>query len=350
METITLQEQYQALRERHPRMRIRDAARELNVSELELLELQLGEGVIRLEGDWKTLLKEVVHLGYVMALTRNEYAVHERKGVYDNVSFMKNHNMGVAVNEDIDLRLFMDNWVYGYAVRLESRKRVLHGLQFFNPYGEAVHKIYLTERSHPQAYAELVERYRAADQRTATVVERRPAVAVAPENEQVDVESFRREWLALKDTHDFFPLLRKYDLPRTQALRLAPEGHARRLDNRVVEHFFSRAAERQLPIMAFVGNDGCLQIHTGPVRKIVPLDPWFNVMDPEFNLHLDTSGIAETWMVRKPTSDGIVTGLEVYDAAGNMILQCFGKRKPGRPELPEWRALAEELCAQEQDY
>lgn len=350
METITLQEQYQTLRERHPRMRIRDAARALNVSELELLELQLGAGVVRLEDNWKALLKEVVDLGYVMALTRNEHAVHERKGVYDNVSFMKNHNMGVAVNEDIDLRLFMDGWVYGYAVRMESGKHVLHGLQFFNGFGEAVHKIYLTKRSNPQAYANLVERYRAADQRTPAMVERRPPSAgEAPEEKPVDAEAFRREWLALKDTHDFFPLLRKYDLERTRALRLAPAGHAQRLDNRAVERFFTLAAERELPIMVFVGNDGCLQIHTGPVHKIMPLDHWFNIMDPEFNLHLDTSGIAETWLVRKPTADGIVTSLEVYDAAGELIVQCFGKRKPGRPELPEWQALAEELSAGGQD-
>jgi hypothetical protein len=41
-----------------------------------------------------------------------------------------------------------------------------------------------------------------------------------------------------------------------------------------------------MPVMIFVGNMGCIQIHGGPVEKIVPMGPWINVMDPRFNLHL----------------------------------------------------------------
>ena len=53
-------------------------------------------------------------LGYVMALTRNDYCVHERKGVYDNITFYEGaHNMGVALNPDIDLRFL---WMPGTTV------------------------------------------------------------------------------------------------------------------------------------------------------------------------------------------------------------------------------------------
>lgn len=71
--------------------------------------------------------------------------------------------------------------------------------------------------------------------------------------------------------------------------------------------------------------------------------PWINVMDPNFNLHLDTTRIAETWVVRKPTEDGIVTAVEVFNKDGDIIVQFFGKRKPGIPELEEWRSLVAEL-------
>jgi hypothetical protein len=37
--------------------------------------------------------------------------------------------------------------------------------------------------------------------------------------------------------------------------------------------------------MCFVGNRGCIQIHTGPVKNIKIMGPWLNVMDPGFNLH-----------------------------------------------------------------
>jgi len=66
-------------------------------------------------------------------------------------------------------------------------------------------------------------------------------------------------------------------------------------------------------------------------------------MDPDFNLHLDTDKIAQVWIVRKPTADGEVTALEVYNEMGEIIVQFFGKRKPGIPELTEWRELVASL-------
>jgi putative hemin transport protein len=72
--------------------------------------------------------------------------------------------------------------------------------------------------------------------------------------------------------------------------------------------------------------------------------PWFNVLDPEFNMHLREDGIANVWLVKKPTDDGIVTSIEVFDKEGNIIAQFFGKRKPGIPENENWRMIANELA------
>ncbi len=47
--------------------------------------------------------------------------------------------------------------------------------------------------------------------------------------------------------------------------------------------------------------------------------------------------------MRKPTSDGHVTSVEVLDARGELIIQFFGKRKEGKMERDDWRALAEAL-------
>ena len=48
---------------------------------------------------------------------------------------------------------------------------------------------------------------------------------------------------------------------------------------------------------------------------------------------------ATAWVVKKPSVDGTVTSLEVFDAGGEMIVQFFGKRKPGIPEREDWRTL-----------
>lgn len=345
-QTSSLSEQYAALKAEQPQLRIYDAAQALGVSELELLELKLGEEVVRLSGDWKELLAELHRLDYVMALTRNRYVVHERKGVYNNVSFMANGQMGVAVNDDIDLRFFMSQWVHAYGVKMSSGGRTLYSFQFFNGQGLAIHKVYLTHKSAPLAYDELLKKYRAKDQQTLTVVLPEKEETFAPAQKTAEeIHAFQQAWLALQDTHDFFGLLKTHGLSRTEALRFAPEGHARQLNNQVVGELLNQASEQALPIMVFAGNSGCIQIHTGLVQRILPMDQWINVMDPEFNLHLNTEGIAEVWEVRKPTADGIVTSVEVFDATGELIVYFFGKRKPGIPEMQAWRDLTAKLQA-----
>ena len=341
---MSLQQHYDELKAKDPKIRIRDAAKRLGVSALELLELGLGGDVVRLSGDWKELLGELHQLDRVMALTRNEFAVHERKGIYNNISFFKGGKMGVAVNEDIDLRFFMGEWKYAYGVRMQRTNRVLHSLQFFNQSGEAIHKIYLTPKSDPLAFQKLLEKYKAKDQKRklkpkATQQKRSASVKLSV----AKTRQFQLDWLQLKDTHNFFPLLTKYKLARLPALELAPKGYAYEVSVEAIFDLFNSVAATQLPIMVFVGNSGCIQIHTGVVKKIVVIQNWLNVMDPDFNLHLNVLGVAKVWVVKKPTADGVVTSVEVFDEDGDIIMQCFGKRKPGLPELKEWRNVVEKL-------
>ncbi|MEQ8698742.1 MAG: ChuX/HutX family heme-like substrate-binding protein, partial [Bauldia litoralis] len=118
-----------ALRADQPRLRARDLADRLGVSEAELVEAQ-AEGIARrIDGTWSDLIREVEGLGPVMALTRNESAVHEKTGVYDKVS--SHGMMGLALGADIDLRLFYGNWKYAFAVHTQTDSGPRRSLQFF---------------------------------------------------------------------------------------------------------------------------------------------------------------------------------------------------------------------------
>ncbi len=345
METTiqTLQQKYEQAKAENPKSRIRDLARILEVSEAQLVALNVGTTVTRLEGDFKELLKSVKNLGYVMALTRNNNVVHERKGVYNNVSF--EGPVGLVLDADIDLRLFMMHWKFGFAVQEADRK----SLQFFDKSGEAVHKIYLTEKSDAAAFDAIVAQFKAADQNQEVVTEAYAPEAAELADSAIDVATFQESWKNLKDTHEFYGLLKKHQLKREQALRLAPEGFAVKIGNTAVQDVFEIAAADQTPIMIFVGNRGCIQIHTGTVTKLVTMGPWFNVLDPELNLHLREDSIVSSWIVKKPSVDGIVTSLEIFDAEGEMIAQFFGKRKPGNPELEEWRAIVQDVVNKHAD-
>src|SRR3546814_16090171 len=91
--------------------------------------------------------------------------------------------------------------------------------------------------------------------------------------------------------------------------------------------------------MVFIGSRDGSQVHTGKPKNRLQAGPWFNVLDPEFNMHLRDGAIADMWLVKKPTEDGIVTSLEAFDADGNLIVQFFGKRKPHIPEREDWRQV-----------
>lgn len=328
------------------KLRQRDAARALGVPEGAVIAASVGrrDGLraTRLTGTWAELFEEVPFLGNVMALTRNESTVHEKVGRYEKMS----HEglVGLALGPDIDLRIFYMHWAHGFAVTEESPKGTARSLQIYDRYGDAVHKVFLrgTEDDLVSWY-EFVERHADADQSPGgTFATDRPVATITPDAE-IDATGFRTGWLGMKDTHEFFPLLRKFKVARTQALRLAPEGLAYRVGNDAARQLLREASRDANSIMCFVGNPGMIQIHTGPVKRVEVLGPWLNVLDASFNLHMREDMIDEAWVVKKPTSDGVVTSVEFFDRTGETMAMFFGERKPGKAELSDWRALVDRI-------
>lgn len=340
--TLSLKEAFNQLKESEPKLRIREYAKRLNASEAELVALGVGTTAVRLRPEFTAIFGEIESLGYVMALSRNDDVVHERKGVYEN--FSASPHASLFVGKDIDLRIFPASWAYVFAVT-EGEDKPRYSLQFFTTDGVATHKIYLEPKSNMDAYHALVEKYKDANQSSELEIGALLPLEVEelPDSE-IDVKAFQEGWINMKDTHEFFGLLRRHKLTRTQALRFAPdETYAKQTDNKALRRALEAAAKEQVSIMVFVGNAGMIQIHTGEVKNIVEHGPWINVLDPMFNLHAKEDAISQSWIVRKPTEDGIVTSLELFNEKKELICTLFGARKPGIPELESWRTLIAQL-------
>ncbi len=339
-----LAERWRTLRAEEPALRIFDAAAKLGVSELELRSLETATTRM-LRPDWPALFEGLQSLGRVMALTRNRDAVHERRGVYTTASFFG--AMGQVNGADIDLRMLMHSWAYLVAVHEQSAHGPRRSFQIFDKHGLAVHKVHLIEESNVEAYDALVAKLSVDAPALETIT-----VIPAPEpvfrpREDFAAEPFLTEWDLLKDPHEFFGFLKRHNVPRLQAMHVADGRFTRKLHNNVLEPMLRAAAETALPIMVFVGNPGMIQIHCGPVQRIVKGGKWLNVLDENFNLHLNEEAVSEVWSVLKPTSEGSVTSVEVYDASGELIVYFFGLRKPGQPEREEWRRLVAGLAGSE---
>lgn len=332
---------WQVLRTEQPGLRARDAAEQLAVSEAQLTASRLDSDAVRLRPEWAALLPALGELGYIMALTRNEHCVHERKGYYRDVTVMASGQMGLVVSADIDLRLFLGGWASVFAVEEQTARSVQRSIQMFDRQGVAVHKVFLTQESRLSAWAPLLERFRMAEQSPRLDLQEAPARVPAKADGAIALDSLRAGWAALQDTHHFFALLKNHGVERTQALRLAGSEWAEPLAPSELPKLLAAAAEQGVPLMLFVGNQHCIQIHSGAVHNLRWLDNWFNVLDGEFNLHLKANAVTELWRVRKPSTDGVITSWEAFDANGELILQLFGARKPGSAERADWRALAQ---------
>lgn len=331
-------------------LRAKEAASAIELSEGAVVAAHVGKHeapmqVQALAAQWFDILSALQPCGTLMALTRNEAVVHEKDGVYQG--FSKEGPVALCNNEDIDLRIFLMHWHAGFAVTEPGREgAVMRSLQFYDQHGVAQHKIYVRPSTDVNAWNAVVQRFADASVQPRFV----PAAARAPiaEDASIDAEGLRQAWADMQDTHAFFGLLRKFGCERQQSFRLTQGQFCEPLALNAVTPLLEQAAATQVPIMVFVGSKGCIQIHSGPVHHIKPLVTpggvdWINVLDAGFNLHLRRDLITSAWLVRKPTADGTVTSVELFDASGNVVAMFFGARKPGQPELAGWRELAENL-------
>jgi len=326
----------------------REAAEQLGVTEAQLLASRCGVGVTRITADWRELIEQLPQLGKVKSQTRNAHAVHIHQGEYSNIDFESFGGKVGAVDGTLELRYFLYRWSSAFAVSdsMKDGNEVL-SLQFFDKYGTAIQKIYLLPESNLETYHALIEKYKDSDQSTHQTIEPMPSKTITAPDSDIDVESLRQAWAALTHTHDFHPMLKKFKVARQQALRLAGQQWAEPVNISSVHRILKEVSEIKLPIMVFVGNNNALQIYSGKIDNVKSMYGWLNILDDGFHFHLleEALSTATAWIVRKPTSEGLVRSLEIFakDDDDDLMVTFFGKRRPGEVQNPKWAELAEGL-------
>src|SRR6056297_2414682 len=329
---VTPQEIRAYLRD-NPKLRARDAADAMCISEAQLVAASVGHGATRIEAHPDKVIPAAEKLGEVMALTRVGACVHEKVGEYGE--YHPGEHAAMTLTEEIDLRIFPSHWIHAFAVETESEQGPRRSLQIFDAAGDAVHKIHLREASNhadwPGIVADLAEDDQSEGQEVAP---RKPVEAAKSRPDKLD--TLREEWARLSDTHQFLRLCSKLKMNRLGAYRIAGAPFVRQLDPKAADEMLNAVRDAGIEVMIFVGNRGCIQIHSGAIHKLTPMGPWQNVMDPGFNLHLRLDKVAEVWAVEKPTQRGPAISVEAFDADGGLIFQTFGLGKEGRDSRPAW--------------
>ncbi|MDZ4308998.1 MAG: ChuX/HutX family heme-like substrate-binding protein [Cypionkella sp.] len=321
-------EQIRALRAESPKARARDFAAMQGITEADLVAAYVGHTATAIEATPDALFPLIGELGDVMALTRNESCVHERRGVYKD--FHSGPHAAMVLGSEIDMRMFPSHWKFGFALVEAGEDGPKRSIQVFDAAGDAVHKVHLKPESDVAAFDALVAALRLSEQADhLSLIAREPVEG--PKGDPARVADLRTEWKAMTDTHQFLKLTRRLKFNRLGANRMVGAPYAAPVARDAITQVLHAAADQKIPLMIFVGNAGCIQIHGGPIEKVVPMGPWINVMDPRFNLHLRADHIAEVWRVTKPTQRGDAISVEAFDAEGGLILQIFGYRKDAPP-------------------
>ena len=356
-----LAERWSALRTEQPKLQIRDAARALGASEAQLLATNLGNGVTRLQADGnqpREIMRAALDLGLVQAITRNENGVIETTGTASRLKQAGDKSEQGDAKQDpekearerniaggylggaIDLRFHFENWKYAFAVAQPGRDgKLSRSLQFFDAQGDSVHKLYVRSDAGVAVFDQLVATFRAPEQSAQlNVLAAAPKVAEKPDA-SIDVKEFQLAWKEMTDVHQFAQILREFKLTREQALRLAPAGMVERVTPEALRTLLENAAKDKVAIMVFLGNDGLTQIYSGKIEKTMAAGGFYNVLDPDFNLHIRDTALRSGWVVKR----GGVTSIEFFDNDGTQVLTFFGVRERGKPQPQAWNDLADSL-------
>ncbi|MFU0871418.1 hemin-degrading factor [Kluyvera sichuanensis] len=337
--TTELWQRYQDVKANGTAKYARDIAAVMGISEAELTEARVGHDAVRLQDNARAILAALESVGETKCICRNEYAVHEQVGAFTH-QHLDGH-AGLVLNpRALDLRLFLSQWASAFHVNDQGRESI----QFFDPHGDAVLKVYTTDATDSAAWQGLIAEQ---TQSTPTPLALRP-VENARYAETADGAALEKEWRAMTDVHQFFVLLRKYNLSRQQAFRLVSDDLACRIDTEALPRLLETIQQDGNEFMIFVGNRGCVQIFTGTLEKLTPMRGWINIFNSTFTLHLREETIDEVWVTRKPTVDGHVTSVELFAKDGTQIAQLYGQRSEGHPEQTQWRNQVDSLTAEGQ--
>ncbi|MEM6602196.1 MAG: ChuX/HutX family heme-like substrate-binding protein, partial [Verrucomicrobiota bacterium] len=156
---------------------------------------------------------------------------------------------------------------------------------------------------------------------------------------EFDHEAFMQMWGQLGELHNFTRLMQRFRLNRLQTIRMAGEAHAHRLNRDAVREVLAGACGQDIPLEISLENSGVAQKRTGVLPGLESYGKWMNLLQENFNLHIDESQVNQVWRVAVPTKHGVVHMLEVFDKRDCPVLRLLpGEALTGK-EPVAWTEL-----------
>ena len=270
-----LKSKWKKFQQDNPKVRIRDAAYQMKVSEAELLSTEINETVsFLLIEDMTAFIKDVLKVDKIMLLIRSDYVVHEKTIKTKNIRLEDNQIIDLDKNDCSILDFNIDAFEYVFFQKKMHSNRELKSFQFFDKAGTAILKIYLKGK---------------------------------------DLGFFDEIDLKYKKTYNY-EMQSDLDINNSNLLdskikinlpfdTINSKTTCRDISVKSLRLILENASDMKTPIQIHALGLGTIQYHRNTVRNIVDYGPWVNVIDQKFNLHVLENGLTRASLIQYQFKD-----------------------------------------------
>ena len=270
-----LKSKWKKFQQDNPKVRIRDAAYQMKVSEAELLSTEINETVsFLLIEDMTAFIKDVLKVDKIMLLIRSDYVVHEKTIKTKNIRLEDNQIIDLDKNDCSILDFNIDAFEYVFFQKKMHINRELKSFQFFDKAGTAILKIYLKGKDLG-FFDEIDLKYK----------------KTYNYEMQSDLDINNSNLLDSK-----IKINLPYDTSNSKT-------SCRDISVKSLRLILENASDMKTPIQIHALGLGTIQYHRNTVRNIVDYGPWVNVIDQKFNLHVLENGLTRASLIQYQFKD-----------------------------------------------
>lgn len=305
-------------------------------SEADIMAARCGQQAKRLQPHWPTLLTHLSRLGPTLFVTRHGNTSHEK--LLHLYKIALSGNVASIHDQDGSLELDLSHWHCGFALHEgDDPHSACISLHFFDIHGKLLHSIYPMLSSMELGTAFLNKLY-SADQ-TPQEFLLPPTQLRRRSRATVDTASLTVHWRHLQNCQAIPVILQKHQVSRLQALQALPPEFATPAARTAFQTLMQQTVERNMPVELSLFNPGVRQTHRGLLENHRG-DGFANRShDAWFRLNLDSLDLHSAWVVHKPTANGMVSSLELYNHHGEPVLMLSDMPNAGLPQTLEWQSL-----------
>ncbi|MGJ1198586.1 heme ABC transporter ATP-binding protein [Sphingobacterium spiritivorum] len=291
-----LRERYLQLHDLHPNASLSVLAKQLEISEIDLLFIAYPNQVAVLNKDYAGLLKGLVGLGIINSSVGTGIVQMDIRCILEEPELEEGYFIFRDNTSEIQIELAKCKTVLAVAHQWEK------SLRFYDETGHLVFMVTLGDGSDFQhAFMHLLGSYKAAEQ-TLTAAEKSCERLL---NKQETVSYDR----ITKKDFTFF------------------------------KRILARCAAEQLPVSFFIRNNGCRQQYSGCIQNLVDQGGRYMILDKKLVLTIDNIQSSHIWL-SKVADDAELISIDICDSHQHIMISVqVDKSVIPSDNSPEWSSI-----------